>query len=306
MTTKANRREFIAAASAVTALSALGGSRSIAQESMPRRPIHSTGEMLPIVGLGSSKVVSEVSENGTGPLAAVLRALRARGGSVVDTWPRDATDDTGLGRVLAEPDLTDSLFITTKIDRTGREAGIEQFRQTQQVYGRQTLDLAQIMSLTDLDTQWPNLMDFKAAGDARYIGVTVSNYNLYEQLEAFLQREAPDFIQVNYSISERGAEERLLPLAQDMGLAVLVNRPFMNGFYFDALEGVPLPDWTADFDCTSWAQFSLKYILAHPAVTCVLTETSNPAHMTENAGTAFGRMPDEAAKAMMREYIDNV
>ena len=306
MTCKTNRREFIAAASAVTALSALGGNGVLAQESMPRRPIPSTGEMLPIIGLGSSKVVSEVSENGTEPLAAVLRALRARGGSVVDTWPRDATDDAGLGRVLAEPDLRDSLFVTTKVHLEGREAGIRQFRQTQELYGRQTLDLAQIMSLTDLDTHWPSLMDWKAAGDARYIGVTVSNANLYAELEAFLQRETPDFIQINYSISERMAEERMLPMAADMGLAVLINRPFLNGFYFDALEGVPLPDWTTEFDCTSWAQFSLKYIVAHPAITCVLTETSNPAHMDENAGTAFGAMPDEAAKARMREYIDSV
>ena len=306
MTLTTNRREFLAASSAAAALSALGVRTALGQETMPRRPIPSTGEMLPIVGLGSSKVVSEVSEHGTEPLAAVLRALRARGGSVVDTWPRDVTDDTGLGQVLAVPDLQDSLFVTTKIDRTGKEAGIEQFRQTQEVYGRQTLDLAQIMSLADLDVQWPNLQDWKAAGDARYIGVTVSQYGLYEQLEAFLQRENPDFIQINYSITERRAEERLLPLAADMGLGVLINRPFMNGSYFGRLEGVPLPDWTAEFDCGSWAQFSLKYILAHPTVTCVLTETSNPVHMTENAGTAFGRMPDEAAKAMMREYIDSV
>ena len=122
----------------------------------------------------------------------------------------------------------ESLFVTTKIDSTGKEAGIAQFRQTQELYGKQTLDLAQIFSLTDLDTQWPNLKDWKAAGDARYIGVTVSQYGLYEQLEAFLQRETPDFIQVNYSITERRAEERLLPLAADMGLGVLINRPFMT------------------------------------------------------------------------------
>ncbi len=301
-----NRREFIAAASAVTAVSALGGNAALAQETMPRRPIPSTGEMLPVVGLGATKVVSEVSERGTEPLAAVLRALHARGGSVVDTWPRDAIDDAGLGRVLAEPDLRDSLFVATKVTVEGREAGVRQFRQTQEHYGRRTLDLAQIFSLTDLESHWPSLMEWKAAGEARYIGVTVSNEALYAPLEAFLQRETPDFIQVNYSISERGAEQRVLPLAADMGLAVVINRPFMNGFYFDALEGVPLPDWTAEFDCTSWAQFSLKYILAHPTVTCVLTETSNPAHMDENAGTALGALPDEAVKARMREYIDGV
>lgn len=306
MTHKTNRRELLAAASAATALAALGVKPAWGQASMPRRPVPATGETLPIVGLGSSKVVAEVSERGTAPLAAVLRALRARGGSVVDTWPRDAADDAGLGEVLAEPDLRDSLFVATKIDRTGRQAGIEQFRRTRELYGRQTLDLAQVMSLNDLDVQWPNLRDFKAAGEARHIGVTVSRYGLYEPLEAFLGREAPDFIQINYSITERQAEERLLPLAADRGLAVLINRPFMNGAYFDRLEGVALPEWTAEFDCSSWAQFSLKYILAHPAVTCVLTETSNPVHMAENADTAFGPMPDAAARARMRGYIDSV
>ena len=306
MTYITNRRDFLAAVSATAALSAVGAGSAYGQTRMPRRPIPTTGEMLPIVGLGSSKVVSQVSANGTEPLAAVLRALVAAGGGVVDTWPRNATNDAGLGRVLAEPDLRDSLFVTTKIDSTGKEAGIEQFRRTQELYGKPTLDLAQIFSLTDVDTQWPNLKDWKAEGAARYIGVTVSQYGLYEQLESFLQRETPDFIQVNYSISERGAEERQLPMAADMGLAVLINRPFMNGAYFGRLEGRPLPDWTAEFDCESWAQFSLKYILAHPTVTCVLTETSNPAHMAENAGTAFGAMPDEAAKALMREFIDRV
>ena len=306
MTSTTDRRDFLAAMSAAAAMSAFGAARSYGQERMPRRPIPATGEMLPIVGLGSSKVVAQVSTAGTEPLAAVLRALVAAGGSVVDTWPRDPDNDAGLGRVLAEPDLRDSLFLTTKIDRVGEQAGIEQFRQTQRLYGRRTLDLAQIFSLTDLDVHWPSLKDWKAAGEARYIGVTVAQYDLYEALEAFLGRETPDFIQVNYSITERRAEERLLPLARDMGLAVLINRPFMNGAYFQRLEGQRLPDWAAEFDCESWAQFSLKYILAHPTVTCVLTETSNPVHMAENAGTALGRLPDAAARARMTEFMDRV
>jgi diketogulonate reductase-like aldo/keto reductase len=129
---------------------------------------------------------------------------------------------------------------------------------------------------------------------------------LYERLENFLGKATPDFIQINYSITERRAEERLLPLARDMGLGVLINRPFMNGAYFRKLEGQPLPEWTADFDCESWAQFSLKYILAHPAITCVLTETSNPNHMAENAASSLGRMPDSAARVRMRSFIDQV
>jgi len=283
-----------------------GPVRSLAQERMPARAIPSTGEMLPVVGLGSSKVVSQISTNGPEALAAVLRTLVANGGSVVDTWPRNPENDAGFGQVTSEPDLRDSLFITTKIDQTGKAAGIAQFRRTQQLYNRETVDLAQIFSLTDLDVQWPNLKDWKADGHARYIGVTVSQYRRYEQLEDFLQRETPDFVQMNYSITERRAEERLLPRAADQGLAVLINRPFMNGAYFGRLEGRPVPEWAAEFDCTSWAQFSLKYILAHPTVTCVLTETSNPRHMEENARTAFGRLPDAAARARMRAFIDEV
>jgi diketogulonate reductase-like aldo/keto reductase len=251
-------------------------------------------------------VVSQVSANGTEPLATVLRALVAAGGRVVDTWPRDPENDAALGRVLNEPDLRDALFVTSKIDQEGKEDGIRQFRQTQRLYGRETIDLVQVFNLTDLKTQWPNLQEWKAEGHARYIGVTVSKYDLYEQLEDFLGRVTPDFVQMNYSITERQAEERLLPLARDMGLGVLINRPFMNGAYFRRLEGRPLPEWAADFDCESWAQFSLKYILAHPAITCVLTETSNPMHMQENAASSLGRMPDEAARARMREFIDQV
>ncbi|HET8697744.1 MAG TPA: aldo/keto reductase, partial [Gammaproteobacteria bacterium] len=135
---------------------------------------------------------------------------------------------------------------------------------------------------------------------------TVAEARLYTELERFLSREKPDFVQMNYSITERATEDRLLPLAADRGCAVLINRPFMNGSYFSKLEGKPLPEWTSSFECKSWAQFSLKYILANPAVTCVLTETTDPAHMAENALAALGPVPDAATRARMRELIDSV
>ena len=262
--------------------------------------------MLPVIGLGSSKVVQEIATNGEEPLRQVLRTLVAHGGKLVDTWPRNADNDAAFGRVLNEPELRDRLFVTTKIDQVGEEAGIAQFRQTLERYGREVIDLVQIFSLTDLDVHWPNLVEWKESGAARYIGVTVAESRLYAQLEEFLQREQPDFVQLNYSITERESEDRLLPMAADRGLAVLVNRPFMNGAYFRRLEGTPLPEWTAEFDCTTWAQFSLKYILAHPAVTCVLTETTDPAHMAENALAASGKVPDDAARSRMRGLIDSV
>ena len=299
------RRDLLALLSAVPA-AVLVPKTTAGQDAMPVRRIPSTGETLPVIGLGSSKVVQEIAEKGEDPLRQVLRTLVAHGGKLVDTWPRNAANDGAFGRVINEPELRDSLFVTTKIDQVGKEAGVAQFRQTLELYGREVIDLVQVFSLTDLDVHWPSLRDWKQSGAARYIGVTVAESRLYMQLEEFLRREQPDFVQLNYSITERDTESRLLPMCADRGLAVLVNRPFMNGAYFRRLEGTPLPEWTAEFGCATWAQFSLKYILAHPAVTCVLTETTDPSHMAENAAAASGGSPDEAARARMREFIDGV
>jgi diketogulonate reductase-like aldo/keto reductase len=301
----ATRRDVLALGS-LMCLGALSGRRATAQDRLPVRRIPGSDESLPVIGLGSSKIVSEIAANGTAPVAAVLRALVAQGGRVVDTWPRDAGNDAGFGNVINLPDLRDALFVTTKIDVQGRDAGIAQFEATLRNYGRRQVDLAQIFSLTDLYTHWPSLKDWKQDGRARYIGVTVAEDGLYEELERFLGREQPDFIQLNYSITERRAEERLLPLARDKGLAVLINRPFMNGVYFRRLEGQALPAWAQEFGCTTWAEFSLKYILANPSLTCVLTETSNPDHMVENTMAALGQMPNEAQRARMRELIDRI
>ncbi len=306
MTTETfNRRKFLALMSAA----GLGGfvpAISFAQQQMPRRRIPGADEHLPIIGLGSTKPVGQIADRGTAPITEVLRVLVANGGTVVDTWPRNRANDAAFGQVINEPDLRDTLFIASKIDRTGKQAGIEQFRETQRLYQRSTIDLMQILSLTDLETQWANLKDFKASGEARYIGVTVSSADLYDQLAIFLRNEQPDFVQVNYSITERNAEARMLPMLEAKGIGVIINRPFMNGAYFRKIVDRPLPDWAADFDCKSWAQFSLKYILPNPAVTCVLTETGNPAHMADNAGAAFGRMPDQNERARMRAVIDSV
>ncbi len=276
-----------------------------AQEAFPTREIPGTGEHLPIVGFGSSKPVLEIPAEGTGPLDAVLRTLVEQGGRVVDTSPRTEEIDREFGRVLTQPYFRDRLFLAAKINTEGEEAGIAHIRQSQRLFGRPTLDLLQVESLRDLDVHWPNVRAWKDNGEARYIGVTVSAYRNFEPLEAFMRRESFDFLHVNYSVMEPLAEERILPLAQDLGLAVLTNRPFMNGGYFGRVTPHPLPEWAAEFDCESWAQFSLKYVLAHPAVTCVLTETSNPVHLEENMHAAFGRFPDDATKRRMRELVSS-
>ncbi len=305
MVTHISRRELLSALSSLGVLGALPAA-SIASDVLPRRAIPGSGEKLPIVGLGSTKPVRFIEEAGTGPIESVMRKLMSFGGSVVDTSPRPAELDTRFGQVLQQAEFRNSLFVAAKVTATGKEQGIAQIEQTQRLFGRDPLDLLQISSLTDLETHWPTLRAWKEAGKVRYIGVTVANERLYEALEAFMKRESPDFVQLNYSVMEYSAEDRLLPLAEDMGIAILVNGPFMNGEFFGHVEGHDLPDWAAEFDCESWAHFSLKYILAHPAVTCVLTETTKAHHMEDNARAGLGRFPDDATKRRMREHASGL
>jgi diketogulonate reductase-like aldo/keto reductase len=297
----ASRRDFLALLSSLPLVGA--AVPLFAQQKMPVRRMPGSGESLPVIGLGSSKVVEEIAKTGEEPLRQVIRTLVAHGGKVIDTWPRNAANDARFGSVINDAEFRDRLFVTSKIDRVGKDNGLDQLRQAHQLYGRKVLDLAQIFSLTDVDTHWPTLRAWKESGMARYIGVTVSELRRHGDLEGFLKRERPDTIQVNYSITERESEERVIPLAADRGAAVIINRPFMNGAYFKRLEGRPLPQWAMEIGCTTWAQFSLKYILSNPRVTCVLTETSNPTHMAENAQAALGPMPDENGRKRMREFI---
>ncbi len=295
------RREFVVAGLSGAGFLLAHPRGSIGQETLPTRAIPGSGEPLPVVGLGSTKAVLQIPTEGTAPIASVLRTLVDHGGRVVDTSSRPEEIDAEFGRVLNEPDLRDRLFLATKINTPDPDAGVEQMRRTQRLFGRRTLDLVQIESLRGLDAHWPRLLEWKDSGEARYIGVTVSSDDAHARLESFMTSESPDFVHLNYSVMETHAEERLLPLAAERGLAVLTNRPFMNGAWFSRVSGRELPEWAAEFDCASWAQFSLKYILSHPTVTCVLTETTNPRHMEENLRAAFGRLPDEATRMRMRE-----
>ena len=297
-----NRRDFLVQALGLGALLS-HPAHLLAQERLPTRTIPVSGEAIPVVGFGSSKSVLESPTEGTEPIANVIRTLLEYGGRVVDTSPRTEEIDRDFGRVLQDPEVRDRLFLTAKLNINGEQNGIDQWRQTQRLFGRRTVDLLQVESLRDVDMHWPNVRAWKDSGEARYIGVTVSANARHGLMETFMRANSPDFVHVNYSPMENRAEERLLPLAQDRGMAVLINRPFMNGSYFGMVAGKELPEWAADFDCETWAQFSLKYVLANPAVTCVLTETTNPEHMEENIHAAFGRLPDESTKRRMRELI---
>ncbi len=297
-----NRRDFLVQALGLGALLS-HPAHLVAQERLPTRTIPVSGEAIPVVGFGSSKPVLESPTEGTEPIANVIRTLLQYGGRVVVTSPRTEEIDRDFGRVLQDPELRDRLFLTAKININGEQNGIDQWRQTQRLFGRRTVDLLQVESLRDVDLHWPNVRAWKDSGEARYIGVTVSSNFQHTLMETFMRENSPDFVHVNYSPYENAAEESLLPLARDMGMGVLINRPFMNGTYFGRVAGKELPAWAAEFDCETWAQFSLKYVLANPAVTCVLTETTNPEHMEENIQAGFGRLPDEATKRRMRELI---
>ena len=295
------RRELLALASAAAFAPRAGAAPT---GSMPARAIPGTGETLPIVGLGSTRPVTAIAERGPEFVEAVVRALAEHGGRVVDTWPRSDFNDDAFGEIFSAPDLRDRLFVTINLEQQGAQAGRAHFERTLRLYRRERIDLVNVGSLIDLDAQWPSLRAFKDDGRARYIGVTAAQAALYDQLETFLARERPDFIEINYSVTEREAERRLLPLCADRGIAVLISRPFMNGAYFERLANVPVPDWAEEFECRSWAQFSLQYILANPAVTCVLTETTSAEHMAENALVAFAPVPSRAARRQMRRFID--
>jgi diketogulonate reductase-like aldo/keto reductase len=298
-----HRRDFLTLLGAGAAAGFVPGA-AWPQRALPVRAIPSTGEELPIIGLGSTRPVTEIAEHGPERIEAVVRALVEHGGKVIDTWPRNADNDGAFGQIIAKPGLRDRLFVTINLDQTGAQAGIDQFERALRAYQRESIDLVNVGSLIDLDVRWPSLERWKETGQARYIGVTAAQTALYGRLESFLASETPDFVEINYSVTEREAEQRLLPMLAERGIAVLVSRPFMNGTYFERLKNEPLPEWTAELECESWAQFSLQYILANPAVTCVLTETTNPAHMAENALTASKPVPGAAARQRMRQLID--
>jgi diketogulonate reductase-like aldo/keto reductase len=229
----------------------------------------------------------------------VLERFVALGGRVIDSSPMYGAAETVVGDLAADLGVADRLFLATKVWTSGRDAGIAQMEQSVKRLRARHVDLMQIHNLLDWRTHLRTLREWKAAGRIRCIGVTHYTAGAYDELERVLRAEPLDFVQVNYSLGERDAERRILPLARDRGIAVLVNRPFAEGGLFARLRGTTLPAWAADFDCESWAQFLLKWILAHPAVTCVIPATSRAQHLVDNMKAGGGRLPDAATRERM-------
>ena len=287
-------RRAVLALMAAAAAAGAGG----AQAATPLvRSIPSSGETLPVIGLGTWRTF-DVGGAGSerAPLREVLQRFVALGGRVIDSSPMYGSAESVVGDLAAEEKVTDKLFLATKVWTSGREAGIKQMEQSLQRLRAQRLDLMQIHNLVDWRTHLRTLREWKQAGRVRYIGLTHYTASAHDELEQALRAEPVDLVQVNYSIGERDAERRLLPLARERGVAVLVNRPFSEGGLFRRVRSTPLPPWAAEIGCDSWAQLFLKWIVAHPAVTCAIPATSRPEHLIDNMKAALAPLPDPATR----------
>ena len=286
---------------ATTACSRLASTSEVSGNAFPTMPagpiltkaIPSSGESIPVIGLGTSRtfdVGSTAAE--LQPLEEVLKAFAAVGGKLIDSSPMYGNAEQVVGELSAKLGLRPKLFIATKVWTQGAAAGVRQMEESMRKLHADPIDLMQVHNLVDVDTQLATLAEWKQKKRIRYLGVTHSNDNAYEAVERVISAHKVDFLQINYSVLERGAEQRLLPLAKERGIAVIVNRPFARGNLFSRVRSKPLPGWAADIDCSSWAQVLLKFVVSHPAVTCTIPATSNVVHLRDNMNAAFGRLPD--------------
>jgi aryl-alcohol dehydrogenase-like predicted oxidoreductase len=268
------------------------------------RAVPSSGEKLPAVGLGTWRTFDVgATPAERAPLRDVLARFVALGGRVIDSSPMYGTAEAVTGELAAQLGLRDSLFVATKVWTTGRDAGLAQMERSLRQLRVPRVDLMQVHNLVDWRTHLRTLREWKQAGRVRYVGVTHYTAGAYGELEQLLRAEPLDFVQVNYSLAERDAERRVLPLAHERGIAVLVNRPFAEGALFQRVRGAALPPWAADIGVRSWAQLFLKWILAHPAVTCVIPATSRQQHLEDNMQAGVGPLPDAATRERMASIV---
>lgn len=289
-------------------LAAMNKKKALAQSSsILKRRIPRSGEMLPAVGVGTWQtfdVGPEATERAE--LKEVVRLLVAGGGSVVDSSPMYGESERVVGDLSADLKLREKLFFATKIWTRGRESGIRQMEDSFRLMRTERMDLMQVHNLQDVAVHAKTLREWKNAGRIRYIGITHYHSGAYADLERLVRTQEWDFVQFNYSMAEREAETRLLAACAVSGTAVIVNRPFSTGALFPRVRGKALPEWAAEFDCRSWAQFFLKYILAHPAVTCAIPGTSQVAHLKDNLQAGVGRLPDASMRRRMVEYLERL
>ena len=293
------RRALLAALAAGAAAKPLHAAMSTVSRNIP-----STGEALPVIGLGTWQAFDVRRD--TSQLREVIKVLVAMGGRVVDSSPMYGAAESVLGELVHGLGVRDKLFFATKVWTSGRAEGIRQMETSFKRMGVPRMDLMQVHNLVDAQTHMPALLEMKAAGKTRYIGVTHYSASAHAEVERWLRTGEFDFLQINYSLAERNAEKALLPLAMEKDIAVVVNRPFGEGAMFRKVRGKTLPPWAVELGIASWAQYFLKWIVSQPAGTCSIPGTGNAEHMKDNMGAAHGPLPDAAARKRMAEYFDTL
>jgi aryl-alcohol dehydrogenase-like predicted oxidoreductase len=301
-----SRRDFtkagLAAVSLTTAgvplIAASGGKLAV-------RPIPSSGETIPIVGVGTNRYGVGDDLELRQPLREALRKFHELGGTVIDTAPQYRSSEMVLGELIDELDIGDEVFMATKVDQLDAAGNEARLKRSIGLLGFPTIDLLQCHNLIGWETAIPQMQAWKASGRIRYVGITTSRQNQYSLMETIMKSQDLDFIQINYSLADqRQSAEKLLPLAADRGMAVLINRPFGGGNVFEKLSKTSLPEWAADFDCHSWGQFLLKYVLSHDAVTCTIPGMTKVRHVEDNMAAGTGRMPSPAQRRKQEAFFD--
>jgi diketogulonate reductase-like aldo/keto reductase len=268
------------------------------------RAIPRSGELLPVIGLGTWQTFNVgTSASGRAPLREVLTEFLKLGGKLVDSSPMYGESERVVGDLVAELGAQERLFLATKVWTEGRAAGIRQMEDSLRLLRTPRIDLMQVHNLIDWRTHLSTLRQWQEQKRIRYIGVTHYAESAYDELERVLKSEPLDFVQVNYSLGERAADQRILPLAAERGVAVIANRPFVEGALFRKVRGRELPPWAKEFDCASWGQFFLKFVISHPAITCTIPATSKRAHLVDNMGAGIGALPDMQARERMARYM---
>ena len=272
-----------------------------------QRVIPSSGEKLPVVGLGTWQTF-DVGNNSSARkrLMEVLSILQKMGGKMIDSSPMYGSSEAVVGDLCKQLGLRKDVFMATKVWTSGKQAGKRQMEQSIEKMQAKSMDLMQVHNLVDVDTHLKTLRAWKEQGKIRYLGITHYTTGAYPRLMRLIKDESLDFVQFNYNMKVREAEKHLLPLAQEKGVAVIVNRPYAGGSLFRVTRGKQLPEWAKAYDINSWGQYFLKYILGHPAVNCVIPGTSKPKHMRDNMGAAYGKLPDEKGRKKMVTYLESL
>jgi aryl-alcohol dehydrogenase-like predicted oxidoreductase len=300
-----SRRRFLRAAFG-TAACTLTGVLAMADEII-KKPIPKTGELLPVIGLGTWQTFDVGAANtAREPLRQVLSEFVRLGGSVIDSSPMYGKSETVAGDLATELGVQQQLFVATKVWTSGRDAGMRQMNESFKRLRTERMDLMQVHNLVDYRVHLSTLRQWQEQGKVRYLGVTHYTASAHEELARVLAAEELDFVQLNYSLAEREAERRLLPLAAARRIAVLVNRPLAAGGLFSKVRGKPLPPWSKEIGCASWAQFFLKFVISHPAVTCAIPATRNVHHLVDNMQAGFGPLPDAAGRERMARYVNEL